>query len=207
MDDLPLNTEQPFHFPGAHFDIVALAASAGGLSAISLVLSQLNSDFPAAITVVQHLDPRHDSLMADILRRRTALDVRQAQEGDTLQAGVVFVAPPDYHLLVQPGGALALSQSQLVHFVRPSADVLFASTAASFHQRAIAVVLSGTGLDGSLGVQAIHKNGGRVIAQSRSSAQFDGMPAAAIETGMVDYILPLDAISAALTKLVVCGYL
>jgi two-component system, chemotaxis family, protein-glutamate methylesterase/glutaminase len=192
-------------FPGAQFDVVALASSAGGIAAIGHVLANLPADFPAAIVVVQHLDPRHRSLMAEILQRRTGLEVLQAAEGDRIRPRSVYIAPPDHHLLVNPDGALSLSHSELVHFVRPSADLLFESVAASYKERAIAVVLTGTGSDGSLGIAAIKKMGGTVIAQDQDSAEFFGMPAAAIKSGHADFILRLDEIPSALTTLVVKG--
>jgi two-component system chemotaxis response regulator CheB len=195
----------PPAFPDAAFDIVALAASAGGLTALSLVLSGLPAGFPATIVVVQHLDPRHRSLMADILSRRTSLRVKQAEEGDRLEPSTVYIAPPNRHLLVNPDGSLSLSQSELVHFVRPSADLLFESVAASYKDRAIAVVLTGTGSDGTMGVQAIKKMSGTVIAQDGKTAEFSGMPVAAIQTGTVDFILPLDDIAPALVSLVIKG--
>ena len=187
------------------FDIIALAASAGGLKALSQVLTALPADFPASIVVVQHLDPRHRSLMADILSRRTALQVKQAEEGNRLSAGTAYIAPPNRHLLVNLDSTLSLSQSELVHFVRPSADLLFESVAASYKDRAVAVVLSGTGSDGSMGVRAIKKMGGTVIAQDEKTAEFFGMPGAAVQTGCVDFILPLDEIPLALVTLVVKG--
>jgi two-component system, chemotaxis family, protein-glutamate methylesterase/glutaminase len=187
-------------FAGAAFDVVALASSAGGIAALSEILSSLPAEFPAAIVVVQHLDPRHRSLMADILRRRTALKVVQAGEGDQIGPGTVYIAPPDRHLLVNPDGTLSLSQSELVHFVRPSADLLFESVAASYRQRAIAVVLTGTGSDGSMGIGAIKKMGGTVLAQDH--AEFTGMPRAAITSGNADFILPLEEIASALVTLV-----
>jgi len=140
--------------------------------------------------------------MADILSRRTSLRVKQAEEGDRLAPGTVAIAPPDRHLLVNPDGTLSLSQSELVHFVRPSADLLFESVAASYRERAIAVVLTGTGSDGAMGVQAIKKMGGRVIVQDERTAEFFGMPTAAIHTGQVDQILPLDEIAPAIITLV-----
>jgi two-component system, chemotaxis family, protein-glutamate methylesterase/glutaminase len=193
------------YFPNAAFDVAALAASAGGLTALSRVLSALPSDFPAAVVVVQHLDPGHRSLMADILSRRTPLRVKQAEEGDLLTPATVYIAPPNRHLLVNPDGTLSLSQSELVHFVRPSADLLFESVAASHKDRAIAVVLTGTGSDGAMGVQAIKKTGGTVIVQDEKTSQFFGMPAAAIQTGNADFILPLDEIASALVTLVMKG--
>ena len=186
----------------AAFDVVALAASAGGLMALSTVLAALPAGFPAAVVLVQHLDPHHRSLMAEILGRRTALPVKQAEEGDGLRPAMVSIAPPNRHLLVNPDGTLSLSQSELVHFVRPSADLLFESVAASYKGRAIAVVLTGSGSDGAMGVRAIKKMGGTVIVQDEKTAEFFGMPGAAIQTGQVDFILPLDEIGPALVTLV-----
>ena len=183
------------------FEVVALAASAGGLNALTHVLAALPGDFPAALVVVQHLDPRHRSLMADILSRRTALPVTEASEGDELRPGRAYIAPPNRHLLVNPDRTLSLTQTQLVHFVRPSADLLFESTAASFKERAIAVVLSGSGSDGAMGVRAIKKMGGTVIVQDAKNAEFAGMPEAAQATGIADFVLTLDEIAPALQKL------
>jgi two-component system chemotaxis response regulator CheB len=143
--------------------------------------------------------------MAEILGRRTHLRVKQAQDGDYLAHATVYVAPPDRHLLVNPDGSLSLSQSELVHFVRPSADLLFESVAASYKERAIAVVLTGTGSDGAMGVKAIKKMGGVVIAQDAGSSDFFGMPGAAIQTGSVDFILPLSEIPSTLIRLVMKG--
>jgi len=106
---------------------------------------------------------------------------------------------------VNPDGTLSLTQSKLVHFLRPSADLLFESVAASYGERAIAVVLTGTGSDGAMGVKAIKKMGGTVIAQDEATAEFFGMPGAAIQSGSVDFILPLDEIAIALVTLVMKG--
>jgi two-component system, chemotaxis family, protein-glutamate methylesterase/glutaminase len=184
------------------FDIVALAASAGGLKALTDVLGGLGMDFPAPLVVVQHLDPRHRSLMAEILGKRTAIPAKEASEGDRMVPGHIYVAPPNRHLLVNADGTLSLTQTELVHFVRPSADLLFESTAAAYRERAIAVVLSGSGKDGSMGVKAIKKMGGTVIVQDEKTAEFVGMPEAARETGAVDFVLPLSEIAAALQTLV-----
>lgn len=184
------------------FKIVALAASAGGLSALSQVLSELPADFPAPIVIVQHLDPRHRSLIAEILGKRTKLEVKQAEEGNKLQPGWIYIAPPDHHLLVNRDGSLSLSQSELVHFVRPSADLLFDSMAASYGEEAIGVVLTGSGSDGEMGVKAIKERGGTVIAQSEETAEYFGMPGAAIATKSVDFVLALDEIAPALVTLV-----
>ncbi|MEH2247393.1 chemotaxis protein CheB [Nostoc sp.] len=192
----------PSDFSNAAFDIVAIAASAGGLNALAKVLSTLPTEFTAAIAIVQHLGPKYRSLMAEILARRTHLTVKQAQEGDRLTPGTAYIAPPNRHLLVNRDGTLSLSQSELVHFLRPSANLLFESVAVIYKDRAIAVVLTGTGSDGAIGVEAIKKMGGTVIAQSVETAEFSGMPSAAIQTGNVDFILPLNEISRVLVTLV-----
>ncbi len=188
--------------PADGFDIVAIAASAGGLVAVSTVLAALPANFPAPIVVVQHLDPRHRSLMAEILNRRTRLKVKEGEEGDKLAAGVVYIAPPNRHMLVNPDDTLTMTETEMVHFVRPSADLLFESVGATHKAHGIAVVLSGSGSDGSMGIKAVKKMGGTVIAQDQSTAEFFGMPGAAIQTGIVDFVLPLEEIAPALTALV-----
>lgn len=193
------------HFPDTAFDVVAIAASAGGLKAIIRVLSELPEGFPAAILVVQHLDPKHPSLMAGILARRTPLLVKQAEEGDVIRPGSVYVAPPDRHLLVNPDGTLSLSRSELVHFLRPSADLLFESMAASFKSRGIALVLTGTGSDGATGVEAVKRMGGTVVVQDPDTSEFPGMPRAAVDTGCVDHTVPLSRIAETLVELVTTG--
>jgi two-component system, chemotaxis family, protein-glutamate methylesterase/glutaminase len=184
------------------FEVVALATSAGGLKALIQVLSELPADFSATIVIVQHLDRRHRSWVADILSRRTVLRVKQAEQGDRLVPGTVYTAPPDYHLLVNSNGTLTLNQSALVNYVRPSADLLFDSVADSCGARAIAVVLTGAGSDGSTGIKAIKRKGGIVIVQDEATAEFSGMPSAAIRTGVVDFVLPLAEIAPALISLV-----
>jgi len=187
------------------YDLVVVAASAGGIAALSEVIGALPEDFPAAVVVVQHLDPRHRSLIDDILSRRTKLAVRQVSSGDHVEPGTVFVAPPDHHVLVSADGSFTLSKAELVHFVRPSADLLFESAAGSYGDRVIGVVLTGTGSDGSMGVEAVKKAGGTVIVQDQESSQFFGMPEAAIKTGAADFVLSLDEIGQALVTLVTEG--
>lgn len=188
--------------PGSRFGVVAIAASAGGLHALEAILSGLQPGFAAPIVVVQHLSRSRESVMAQILGRKTALRVKQAEDGETIVPGCVYTAPSDHHLLVGAGGVLALTSTDLVHFVRPSADVLFESVAESYGSRAIVVVATGTGFDGATGVQAVKRSGGVVIVQDELSSEFFGMPGAAIDTGDVDLILPLDQIADALTRLI-----
>jgi two-component system, chemotaxis family, protein-glutamate methylesterase/glutaminase len=130
------------------------------------------------------------------------LPVKQVGLGDRLCPGVIYIAPPNYHTLVTPDGTFALTQSPRVNYVRPSADRLFESVAASYGNRAIAIVLTGTGKDGAAGIQAIKQQGGMVIVQDEATAEFFGMPGAAIQTGMVDLVLPLADIADKLSALV-----
>src|ERR1035438_2298058 len=184
--------------------VIAMAASAGGLKALSVILGGLPADFPAAITIVMHVSLDHKSLLADILTSRSHLEVREAHTGDVLCHASVFVAPPNHHLSVTPGGCLQLSSSsaEKVHYARPSAEPLFASVAKVYKKNAIAVVLTGGDGDGSFGVQIIKEQGGTVIAQDRPTSENFSMPETSIKTGDVDYILPLDKIAPMLIALV-----
>ena len=181
-----------------------MAASAGGLNALSVILGGLPADFPAAIAIVMHLSPDHKSLLAEILASRSNLVVKQAQTGDILCHSHVFIAPPNHHLLVGKGGRLELSSSaaEKVHYARPSAEPLFASVAAVYTKNAIAAVLTGGDGDGSFGVQIIKEKGGKVIAQDRPTSQDFSMPETSIKTGDVDFVLPLNAIAPKLIELV-----
>lgn len=187
--------------------VIAMAASAGGLQALSVILSGLPANFPAAIAIVMHLSPDHKSLLAEILNRRSSLEVRQAKTGDILCHSRVFIAPPNHHLFVTTGGILELSSSaaEKVHYARPSAEPLFASVAEVYQRNAIAVVLTGGDGDGSFGVQIIKEKGGKVIAQDRPTSQDFSMPETSIKTGDVDFILPLDEIAPKLMALVGAG--
>ncbi len=188
--------------PSGPFSVVAIAASAGGLVALGELLRALPPTFRLPVLVVQHIEPSHESLMAPILARRTALKVRQAVAGDRPVGGTVYLAPPDQHLEMADDGTILLSRTMRVHFVRPSADRLFMSVAEHAGAPSIAVVLSGTGVDGAAGAAEIHAHGGVVVAQDPASAAFAGMPAAAIATGAVDYVLGLPEIARLLERLV-----
>lgn len=184
------------------YGIVAIASSAGGITALGRVLSGLPKDLSVPVVVVQHLDRRHQTIIADVLARRTTMPVQLAAEGDQAEPGTVYIAPPNHHLLVTAEGTLTLSSSELVHFVRPSADLLFESVAASYGPAAIACVLTGTGSDGAMGTSAVKSRGGTVIAEDPELAEFRGMPEAAIAAGAVDFILPLDEIAPVICRLI-----
>lgn len=182
------------------YDVVAIGASAGGLNALTQVLRSLPASFPSSIVVVQHLSPDHKSWIANLLGHASRMKVKQAEHGEIMLPGVVYTAPPDEHLLVGPG-KIQLAHSQLVHFSRPSIDLLFESVAGTYGSRAIGIVLSGSGRDGATGIRAIKEAGGITISQTPDSAEFRPMPQAAVETGCIDFILPLEKIGSTLIQL------
>src|SRR5690606_36361870 len=132
----------------------------------------LPAGLAAACIVLQHLSPDYESHLAHILRSRCSLPIKDAQDGDRLTAGMVYVGPPDQHMIVQSDGLLRLTQTERQQFSRPSANVLFETLAAVYKQQVIAVVLTGKGVDGAEGIQQIKANGGIVVAQDEATAAF-----------------------------------
>lgn len=185
----------------ARIEAVVIAASLGGLQAISRVLQGLPTDFPAPVLVVQHLSARSPSVLDDIIQVRSNLRVKWATEGETLSPGTAYLAVPDRHLTVTGNGRLSLVQSEPVNWVRPAADVLFASVAEQFGESALAVVLTGGLHDGMAGAMHIKRRGGWVLAQDEASSRCFEMPRAAINAGAVDFVLPLDSLPAAISCL------
>lgn len=183
------------------FAVLAVASSAGGVSALRTLLSDLGANFPAPVLVVQHLDPRHETILPGVLARKTPLKVKLAEDREQAIPGVIYIAPPNRHLLVGRGDVMSLTETELVHFVRPSADLLFESVAAHYADRAVAVVLTGSGTDGSMGVQAVKTRGGTVLVQDPEDAEFSGMPRAALETNTADFVLPLAEIGPVIQRL------
>jgi two-component system chemotaxis response regulator CheB len=183
------------------YDAVAIGASAGGVEALHVVVNSLPAGLPAAVLIVQHMDPRHKSMLAGLLGRYSALPVKQAANGESVRAGSVYIAQPDAHLIVRDG-RLVLTDTPLVHFSRPSIDLLFESVADTYGDRGIAVVLSGTGVDGAAGIRAVKAKGGTTIVQDPATAAHPGMPQAARATGCADLVLPLVEIGPAIARLV-----
>ncbi len=179
------------------FMVVAIGASAGGLEACSKLLSTLSPDSGMAYIVVQHLDPVHESLLADLLAGHTALSVRQATDGMAIEPNHVYVIAPGTFLSIAQG-ALHVTRTPSQRAVRLPFDFLLLSLAEYFQDRAACIVLSGTGSDGSAGLIAIADRRGLVIVQEPAEAGHDGMPRAAIQTGRADLILPVARMNDAL---------
>lgn len=179
------------------FLVVAIGASAGGLDACRKLLRALVDCHAMAFILVQHLDPNHESMMVDLLAGYTPMMVRQAVDGMEITPGQLYVIPPGAYLSVA-GGALLLSEPQARHGARLPFDYLLHALATDYGARAVCVILSGTGSDGTLGLEAVKANHGLVIVQDPDEAAYDGMPRSAITTGAVDLVLPLARIPQAL---------
>jgi two-component system chemotaxis response regulator CheB len=206
QDDLQIRNPPPGRRCGSvnttpMFQVVVIAASAGGLPALRRVLTLLPASFPVPLAIVQHVAPTLHSSVAHVIGRRAALVVKEAVAGEPMFRGVAYVAPPGRHLLIGGGLSVKISDSDPVRFVRPAADVLFTSAARICHDGVIAVVLTGSGSDGTAGAKAIKMAGGTVIAQDEATSLFFGMPRSAIQAEAVDFVVPLDAIAGRLLEL------
>ena len=187
--------------PILSFPVVGVGASAGGLEAVSQFLRPMSGESGMAVVVIQHLDPTHESSLAELLSRVCPMPVCQAKEGLVLQPDHVYVIPPNAGMILKDG-SLHLTPRDETQEARRPIDLFLRSLADEAGPRSLGVVLSGTGSDGTLGLQAIRAAGGITFAQDASAA-YDGMPGSAIAAGCVDYILPPGDIAAELTR--VCG--
>jgi two-component system chemotaxis response regulator CheB len=183
-----------FPFPGTSIDVVAIVASAYGMDAIGRVLEGLPGDFRAAVVAIQHLPARFPSRLADLLSARTALRVHWARPVAVLVPRHAYVVGPGRHVLVTSEGRLTFTDTPNVRHARPAGDVLFASLARSCGPRSAAAVLTGADANGADGVRYVKAGGGLVVVQDPATAGHPAMPEAAIATGCVGYVLPLDHI-------------
>ena len=175
------------------FPIVGIGASAGGLAAFETFFSSMPADMDPgmAFVLVQHLAPDHKSILTDLIRRYTSMQVFEVEDGMRVMPNCTYIIPPNCDMAFL-NGVLQLLEPSVARGQRLPIDFFFRSLAQEQHERAICIVLSGTGSDGTLGVRAIKGEGGMVIAQDPDSTEYDGMPRSAIATGMVDYVLTVD---------------
>ena len=172
-------------------DAVAIGASAGGVEVLSVLLSALPASCRASFFVVMHIPRERPSLLADLFNAKCALAVREAEDKEPVQPGTVYFAPPDYHLLLDRGPALALSSDEPGHFSRPSIDVLFDSAADIYGERLLGLILTGANQDGAEGLAAVGRAGGRTVVQEPGGAAVPFLPEAALQVGPVDFVLSL----------------
>lgn len=165
----------------ANFEAVVMGASAGALHALSEVLVELPQDYLLPIFIVVHLPADRDSLLTELLHDKCQIDVHEAEDKEPIHAGSVYVAPRDYHLLIEKGHTLSLSSDEPVLFSRPSVDVLFESAAEAYGNGLLGIILTGANEDGAQGLKTIVAQGGAAWVQSPSSASTSTMPAAALQ--------------------------
>jgi two-component system chemotaxis response regulator CheB len=173
---------------------IAIGASTGGVEALARILPALPDGTAASVFVVLHLPRERTSLLAGIFAPRCRLPVRDVRDKDPVAAGTIYIAPPDYHLLIDDGPQLALSMDEPVEFSRPSISVLFETAATVYRERLLAVLLTGAGSDGAAGMQAVHAAGGITVVQQPADARMPQMPRAALGRISADYVLTLDDI-------------
>lgn len=183
------------------YGMIAIATSTGGVQALRTLLSSLPRDLPVPVTVVLHRTRRAPDLLPELLSRWSSLPVHAVRPGQVIQPAHIYVAPASAHLVVSPSRRLELIDGRRIRHVLSSANPLF-SSAAEVLGPVIGVVLTGMGADATDGVQAVKQAGGVVIAQDETSSVSFSMPSAAIATGAVDFVLPLDRIGAKLLELV-----
>lgn len=202
MEDSADGSSRAPLFPHAAFDVVVIAASLGGRIALERLLAPLPADFPAPILAVQHGTASAPSYLAELLDRRLRLRCTGARDGETVQAGSVYIAPAGRHLPVTADGRCELTDGERVSFARPAGDLLFASAAESFGARTLALILTGRLFDGTAGALKVRSAGGMVLAQDPATCEAPDMPRSAIRAGAVQLVLPLEALTAALVRLV-----
>ncbi|QLE54178.1 chemotaxis protein CheB [Nostoc sp. TCL26-01] len=182
------------------FEIVVIGTSLGGLSALQHLLKDLSVDFPVPVAIVQHRHKESDDTLRALLQEYALLPIREVEDKDEISPGQIYLAPADYHLLVEPG-YFSLSTEQPVSFARPSIDVLFESAADVYGSQVIGVILTGANQDGSAGLKKVKARGGVTVVQDPTTAACGIMPGAAISVVAVDWILSLSEISPLLINL------
>jgi two-component system chemotaxis response regulator CheB len=176
------------------YHAVVIGASAGGLFALSTLLEKLPPEYPFPVVVVQHRSKDYKGLLEEVLQEKCKIRIKQADEKEKIESGIVYIAPPDYHLLVETNRTFSLSSDIEVLYSRPSIDVLFESAAMVYKDQLIGIILTGSSNDGASGIEMIKKYGGITIAQNPDEAEFPYMPKASIETKKINYVWTLSEI-------------
>lgn len=182
------------------FDIVVIGTSAGGLSALESILKTLNGGLNAPIAIVQHLSPDSGDSILNLLNSYTSMDVTEPVDKELLLKDRIYLAPPDYHLMIESDRSFCVNMGPKENYCRPSIDALFETAAEVYLNKTLGILLTGANKDGTNGLKTIKKFGGITIAQDPKEAQIATMPQSAIEEGVVDYIFTLDEIGSMLNR-------
>ncbi len=183
------------------YDAVVIGVSAGGINALIKILGGLPASYCLPIFIVQHISPKSENYLVEILSKISKIKVKEADEKEILKGGIVYIAPPNYHCLIEEDFSISLSTEERVSFARPSVDVLFESAAFAYTSKLIGVILTGANKDGAVGIKRIKELGGTAIVQNPKTAEVNSMPIAAIKATTVDYVLDLEEISAKIIEL------
>jgi two-component system, chemotaxis family, protein-glutamate methylesterase/glutaminase len=183
------------------YEAIVIGVSSGGLKALKLIFSSLPSDFAVPVIVVQHIGPRSENGWINLLIDNCAIPIKEADEKESVATGNIYIAPSNYHLLIEKDKTFSLTIDERVNFARPSIDVLFESAAEAYKEKLIGIILTGANSDGTEGVRRIKEYGGLVIVQDPATAESSYMPASAISAIKPDHILELDQIGDLLIKI------
>jgi two-component system chemotaxis response regulator CheB len=183
------------------YKAIVMGVSTGGVAALKRILGGVTVDFPIPIIIATHITPDSGDALAVLLDSLCAIRVKEADDGEQVIPGTVYMAPANYHLLVERGGCLALSVDPPINYARPSVDALFESAAVAYGPGLIGVILTGAGFDGAKGLLKIKNNGGVTIVQEPADAEMESMPVSALQLLQADHIVPLQEIPDLLTRL------
>ena len=173
------------------YEAVVVGTSSGGMNALKQLLAGLPAGFGLPVIIVQHIGARTDGHWIDVLNKISSLNVKEADEKETIEAGNVYLAPPNYHLLIEKDRTFSLAISERVSFARPSIDVLFESAAEAYRDRLIGIILTGSNADGTAGLKKVKDCGGLAVVQDPLTAESAYMPASALEKTNADHVLEL----------------
>lgn len=176
------------------YNAIVMGLSAGGLNVLMHLFTNLNNHYPLPIIILQHLDPKSENNLPDILSNYTGMVVKEAVCCDVIRPGVIYTAPPDYHVLIERDYTISLSSEEKVNFSRPSIDILFESAAAVWTDKLIGIIMTGANNDGALGIKNIKEHNGLTIAENPETAQYPVMPSTAIATGCIDLVFTKEEI-------------
>jgi two-component system chemotaxis response regulator CheB len=182
------------------YEAIVMGVSSGGMNAMKVISSLLPQDFSIPVIIVQHIGARSDNTWIKLLNEKSSLPIKEADEKEKIEPGSIYIAPPNYHLMIEKNKTFSLTIDQRVNFARPSIDVLFESAAEAYQNRLIGVVLTGSNNDGTKGIKRIKELGGLAIIQDPETAESSYMPASAISAIDPDYVLSLENITELLVK-------
>ena len=183
------------------YEAIVIGVSSGGMNAMKVMFYLLPKDFSTPVIIVQHISAHSDSQWIKLLNDKSNLPIKEADEKEKIENGKVYIAPPNYHLLIEKDRTFSLTIDERVNYSRPSIDVLFESAAEAYTNKLIGVILTGSNNDGTNGIIRVKECGGLIIIQNPETAESAFMPKSAIAAIKPDYVLPLDGIADLLIKI------